>query len=56
MGGIAELDTSISFEELAQIKAPLVSFTDDLFTYDMDRVGRICDLILARGIRKRYFD
>jgi anaerobic magnesium-protoporphyrin IX monomethyl ester cyclase len=41
-------------EELAQIKAPLVSFTDDLFTYDMDRVGRICDLILARGIRKRY--
>jgi radical SAM superfamily enzyme YgiQ (UPF0313 family) len=41
-------------EELAQIKAPLVSFTDDLFTYDMDRVGQICDLILTRGIRKKY--
>jgi radical SAM superfamily enzyme YgiQ (UPF0313 family) len=41
-------------EELAQIKAPVVAFTDDLFTYDMDRVGRICDLILARNIRKKY--
>ena len=41
-------------EELAQIKAPLVGFTDELFTYDMDRVGRICELILARGIRKKY--
>jgi radical SAM superfamily enzyme YgiQ (UPF0313 family) len=41
-------------EELAQIKAPLVGFTDDIFTYDMDRVERICDLILARGIRKKY--
>lgn len=42
-------------EELAQIKARLVGFTDDLFTHDMDRVERICDLIIARGIRKRYF-
>ena len=42
-------------EELAQMKARLVGFTDDLFTYDMDRVERICDLIIARGIRKRYF-
>jgi radical SAM superfamily enzyme YgiQ (UPF0313 family) len=41
--------------ELGEIKARLVGFTDDLFTYDMDRVERICDLILARGIRKRYF-
>ncbi len=41
-------------EELTQIKAPVVAFTDDLFTYDMDRVGRICDLILARNIRKKY--
>lgn len=41
-------------EELAQIKAPLVGFSDDLFTFDMDRVERICDLILARGIRKNY--
>jgi radical SAM superfamily enzyme YgiQ (UPF0313 family) len=42
-------------EELTQIKARLVGFTDDLFTHDMDRVERICDLIIARGIRKRYF-
>ncbi len=41
-------------EELARIKTPVVVFTDDLFTYDMDRVGRICDLILARSIRKKY--
>ena len=41
-------------EELAQIKAPLVAFTDDLFTLDMDRVERICDLILERGIQKKY--
>ena len=42
-------------DELAQVKARLVGFTDDLFTHDMDRVERICDLIIARGIRKRYF-
>ena len=41
-------------EELAQIKAPLVAFTDEVFTHDMDRVERICDLILERGIRKKY--
>jgi radical SAM superfamily enzyme YgiQ (UPF0313 family) len=41
-------------EELAQIDAPIVGFTDDLFTYDMDRVERICDLLLAHGIRKKY--
>ena len=42
-------------EELSQIKAPVVGFTDDLFTHDMDRVERICDLIISRGIRKNYF-
>ena len=41
--------------ELAEIKAPIVGFTDDLFTFDMDRVERICDLLLTRGIRKKYF-
>jgi radical SAM superfamily enzyme YgiQ (UPF0313 family) len=41
-------------EELAAIPAPIVAFVDDLFTWDMDRVGRICDLILRRGIRKKY--
>jgi anaerobic magnesium-protoporphyrin IX monomethyl ester cyclase len=41
-------------EELAQIKAPLIAFTDEVFTHDMDRVERICDLILELGIRKKY--
>ncbi|MCF7957477.1 MAG: radical SAM protein [Phycisphaerae bacterium] len=41
-------------DELAQIKSRIVTFSDDLFTYDMDRVEKICDLILARGIRKKY--
>ncbi|MGD9250664.1 MAG: radical SAM protein [Desulfobacterales bacterium] len=41
-------------EELAQIEAPIVAFTDEIFTHDMDRVERICDLILDRGIRKKY--
>ena len=41
-------------EELALIKAPVVGFTDELFTYDMNWVEQICDLILARGIRKKY--
>ena len=40
--------------ELAEVDAPVVGFSDDLFTFDMDRVERICDLILARGIRKKY--
>jgi radical SAM superfamily enzyme YgiQ (UPF0313 family) len=41
-------------KELGEIEAPIVGFTDDLFTFDMDRVERICDLILAQGIRKKY--
>ena len=41
-------------DELGQMKARLVGFTDDLFTHDMDRVEQICDLILSRGIRKQY--
>ena len=40
--------------ELAQIDAPIVGFTDDLFNYDMKRVEQICDLILDHGIRKKY--
>lgn len=40
--------------ELEQISAPIVAFTDDLFTFDMERVGRICDLIIERGIDKKY--
>jgi radical SAM superfamily enzyme YgiQ (UPF0313 family) len=41
-------------EELSQIESNIVGFTDDLFTYDMDRVEQICELILSRGIRKKY--
>ncbi len=41
-------------KELEEIDAKLVIFTDDIFTHDMDRVERICDLIVERGIRKRY--
>jgi len=42
-------------DELAGIRAQIVGFTDDLFTFDMDRVERICDLLIERGIRKKYF-
>ncbi len=42
-------------DELEEMHARLIRFVDDLFTHDMDRVERICDLIIARGIRKRYF-
>jgi radical SAM superfamily enzyme YgiQ (UPF0313 family) len=41
-------------KELSEISASLVGFTDDLFTHDMDRVERICDLLLAKKIRKKY--
>ncbi len=41
-------------EELAKIEAPIVGFTDDLFTLKMDRVERICDLIIAQKIRKKF--
>jgi radical SAM superfamily enzyme YgiQ (UPF0313 family) len=42
-------------DELEQMDARLVGFSDDLFTHDMDRVDRICDLLIERKIRKRYF-
>jgi len=41
-------------EEITQIDAPIIGFTDDLFTLKMDRVERICDMILARGIQKKF--
>ena len=34
--------------------ADLVLFTDDILNHDMDRVSRLCDLIMERGIRKGY--
>jgi radical SAM superfamily enzyme YgiQ (UPF0313 family) len=41
-------------EELAHIDADWVLFTDDILSHDMNRLERLCDLILERGIRKRY--
>jgi len=41
-------------EELGRMKADLVLFTDDIFNHDMDRAEKLCDLIIASGIRKRY--
>ncbi len=41
-------------DELELMRAPVVAFTDDLFTHDMSRVEKICDLILKRGIKKKY--
>jgi anaerobic magnesium-protoporphyrin IX monomethyl ester cyclase len=40
--------------ELKTIGAGVVGFADDNFTADMNWVGRVCDLILKEGIRKKY--
>jgi radical SAM superfamily enzyme YgiQ (UPF0313 family) len=40
--------------ELEQVQAPFMGFTDDIFTHDLKRVERICDLIIERGIQKKY--
>ncbi len=40
--------------ELEQVDASHIIFVDDNFTHDMDRVDKICDLLIERGIRKRY--
>jgi radical SAM superfamily enzyme YgiQ (UPF0313 family) len=40
--------------EIEQIDADLVMFVDDVFTYQPDRVVEICDLLIAKGIRKHY--
>jgi radical SAM superfamily enzyme YgiQ (UPF0313 family) len=41
-------------DEIAEMDAELVIFTDDVFTHDPERVATICDLIVERGIRKRF--
>lgn len=41
--------------EIEQTDATLIGFTDDLFTFDMDRVEKICDLLIAKKIKKKYF-
>ena len=40
--------------EIEQIDADVILFVDDIFTYDPDRVAEICDLLIAKGIRKHY--
>ena len=40
--------------ELAEIKARIITLTDDMFTHDMDWVAEICDLVIARGIKKVF--
>ena len=40
--------------EIEQIDADLIFFVDDIFTYQPDRVIEICDLLIAKKIRKRY--
>lgn len=40
--------------ELKTIEADMVGFADDIFTADMDWVGRLCDLIIKEGIKKKY--
>jgi radical SAM superfamily enzyme YgiQ (UPF0313 family) len=40
--------------EIEQIEAELVMFVDDVFSYQPDRVAEICDLLMAKRIRKHY--
>ena len=40
--------------EIEQIDADLVMFVDDVFTFQPKRVLEICDLLIAKGIRKHY--
>ena len=41
-------------KEIEEIEADVVGFTDDNFGVDMERVSAICDLIKARGIKKKF--
>jgi radical SAM superfamily enzyme YgiQ (UPF0313 family) len=40
--------------EIETLDADVVFFVDDVFTHQPDRVAEICDLLIARGIRKHY--
>lgn len=40
--------------EIEGIDASFIGFVDDNFAHDMDRVGEICDLLIQKGIKKRY--
>ena len=41
-------------DELAEIEADYVVFVDDNVCEDIKRMTRLCDLLIARGIRKTY--
>ncbi len=40
--------------EIELIDADLIVFVDDVFTHQPDRVAEICDLLIAKRIRKHY--
>jgi anaerobic magnesium-protoporphyrin IX monomethyl ester cyclase len=40
--------------EIEQIDADLILFVDDVFTFKPDRVAEICDLLIAKKIRRHY--
>lgn len=40
--------------EIEQIDADLILFVDNVFTHQPDRVAKICDLLIAKRIRKHY--
>ena len=40
--------------EIEKIDADVVFFVDDVFTHQPNRVAEICDLLIARQIRKHY--
>jgi len=40
--------------EIKTIQADIIGFADDIFTADMDWVERVCDLLIAEGIKKKY--
>jgi len=40
--------------EIEKIDADIIFFVDDIFTHQPDRVAEICDLLIARKIRKHY--
>ncbi|MCL4558634.1 MAG: B12-binding domain-containing radical SAM protein [Deltaproteobacteria bacterium] len=40
--------------EIEAIDADFIAFVDDNFTADMNRVERICDLIISQGIKKMF--
>lgn len=40
--------------EIEQVDADLILFVDDVFTFQPDRVAEICDLLIAKKIKKHY--